>query len=555
MTQGKLAHSLLSWAMQPGARRFRAGRKQLEQAQRQRMSAILRQVADSPVGQQQGITRHWRWEDVAERLPVTEYVDWGSAVRAQMEEGVDGLTRSPVQRYQPTSGSSSAIKWIPYTRQFLQELDSAIAPWLADLYRRYPGIGQGHHYWSLSWLPTEMRKQVSGHINDDMKLLSRGKRSLASRTQAVPESVSMADTSDDSLFATLAYLAADPELSAMSIWSPTFGLGLLERLSEWRMELAVVMEKGHWGQRSRRLPALKAPYAPRAAALLRDWNGERSPEFYQQLWPNLALISAWGTAAAAPWAETLKACLPHADFQGKGLWATEGVVTIPQGPEGDHVLAVNSHAYEFEDTATGRILPPWELEKDQEVVPLMTTGSGFLRYRLGDRVRVTGFDGALPCLTFLGRDDGVDMVGEKTSTVAIQQLLERLSWPAGIRPVTVLGAERGGGNGHPAYILLAEAEPGVSPQACAEISAQMARQVELGMMAHFHYQLARNLGQLDTARCICRQGVRSDYITACTELGMIDGDIKVEALKGWPGELPTSLRPESPEPVRREVLA
>jgi hypothetical protein len=67
---------------------------------------------------------------------------------------------------------------------------------------------------------------------------------------------------------------------------------------------------------------------------------------------NLALVSAWDTADAAPWAQQLKACFPQAAFEGKGLWATEGVVTIPI--DGQYPLAYRSHVYEFEDLAKWR---------------------------------------------------------------------------------------------------------------------------------------------------------------------------------------------------------
>ncbi|MGA1524242.1 MAG: GH3 auxin-responsive promoter, partial [Planctomycetota bacterium] len=86
---------------------------------------------------------------------------------------------------QPTSGSSAAIKWIPYTRRFLTELDSALSPWLQDLYANHPGTRSGYHYWSISWLPEDMRAQSAHSLNDDMQLLRERKRWLASQTQAV----------------------------------------------------------------------------------------------------------------------------------------------------------------------------------------------------------------------------------------------------------------------------------------------------------------------------------------------------------------------------------
>lgn len=542
----RLGHTVLRGMLQSGRRKYQRSRQTLEATQRNKLTQLLGQIEGAAGHRESAVSPQWSWETFAELQPVTSYADWRVAVEDQRASGKPLLSRSPVERYQPTSGSTSAIKWIPYTAQFLRELDSAIGPWLGDLYQRYPGIRQGAHYWSLSWVPTSMRRDLNGHINDDMKLLSGGKRWLATRTQAVPEAVSLAQTSDDSLFATLAYLVARRDLSVMSIWSPTFGLSLLEKLGHWREPLAEVLNSGHWGKRLAGLAHLAAPISPVGARLLRQWDGRASADVYRALWPQLALVSTWDTAGATHWARRLQGYLPQAQFQGKGLWATEGVITIPQGDQ--HVLAATSHVYEFEEVATGTILPPWKLEANQEVVPLISTGSGLLRYRMNDRLMVDGFLGQLPCLRFLGRNDGTDMVGEKISTVLAQRILDRLAWPPGVCAVTLLAAEQGGTEGHPAYVLLADPPEG-EPQAQYQVwAAQLTAEIESALQEHFHYRLARNLNQLDAARCLCIPEARQAYQRYCQGRGMIEGNIKVEALRSWAGPLPVAARQEPRRP-------
>ena len=535
----RLGHSLLRQVLRPGEQRFRARRLDLETAQRARLARILRQVSE--VRDQQALWHgRWRWEDFAATEPVTGYDHWRAHVEDQMSRGRPRLTSSPVRRYQPTSGSSSAIKWIPYTRQFLQELDGAIAPWLYDLYRQFPRIARGRQYWSLSWLPSSMRQQGSDHLNDDLKLLSAGKRVLMGRTQAVPEAVALAPTSDDAMFATAACLAATPDLAAMSVWSPTFALGLLHNLGSWREELAEVLQCGSWGARDRALAHLEAPRNVLAAARLADWDGQPDPAFFRELWPQLALISAWSTASAAPWASELRKALPHAGFQGKALWATEGVVSIPYADQ--HVLAANAHFYEFEDATTGRIHPAWDLEPGQQVSPLITTGAGLLRYRLGDLVEVTGHLGQLPCLQFLGRSNTVDLVGEKVDAVTVQRWLDGNRWPTDVQPVTVLGAAHGGVSGRPAYVLVVNLPATETPQAWGDLARQWSRELEHSLCDNFHYRLARDLGQLEPARCVCLPDAHHQYLEACKARGMIEGDIKVESLKHWPVALPQAFR-------------
>ena len=535
-----LGHQLLRVLVSPGCQRFERQVDDLESVQRALLHRWLSVAARSPQGQRDGVSADWTWEDFARRMPIRGYADYAQAIATQRETKCGELIDSPVMRYQPTSGSTSAVKWVPYTKQFLSEMDAAITPWFGDLYRSYPQQARGTHYWSLSWIPTQMREQTAGDINDDMKMLSFGKRALAYLTQAVPQEIALAQTSDDSLFATLAWLAADEQLGFISVWSPTFALGALEQLGNWRNELADCLSRGSWGARTPRMAGVKCPKAPRAAMLLARWDGKAESAFFRELWPNLGFLSSWDTAAAAPWAAKLKRLLPQAHFQGKGLWATEGVVTFPF--QGRFPLAYQSHVFECVDVQTHRIHPPWELQLGQEVIPILTTGTGFARYRMSDVVRVDGWLGEVPCLTFLGRNDGVDLVGEKISATTAQGLLDGLKL-ADALPVTLLALDDS--RGHiPGYVLLVETQGDarLPPELQDQLQDQLAAQAERGLQEHFHYKLARELGQLAPAQCVALPRMRDLYLEQCRLRGMIEGNIKIEPLRHWSGNVPAALR-------------
>jgi hypothetical protein len=530
-----LGHQLLKLLVAPGRRRFEQHLGELESVQRARLARWLSAVSRSPEGQRRGVRADWSWEEFVRQVPISGYQDYAEVIAAQRERKQSLLIDSPVMRYQPTSGSTSAVKWVPYTKMFLDELDQVITAWVGDLYRQFPGQGTGTHYWSLSWIPTEMRSQTAGDINDDMKMLSWGKRLLAYLTQSAPQEIALAETSDDSLFATIAYLAADESLGFISVWSPTFGLGLLENMSAWRQELAEALARGKWGARQARMAGLPCPQSARAAHLLGNWDGRLSPAFFGQLWPQLAVLSAWDTAAAAPWARKLKALLPQASFQGKGLWATEGVVTFPF--DGRYPLAYLSHFYEFADANDGKVFAPWQLREGQEVIPIMTTGSGFARYQMSDVIRVESPLGQVPCFTFLGRNDGVDLVGEKTSATTAQMVQDSLQLD-GALPVTLLALDEARQHA-PGYVLLVECAPEAPREA---LQRSLAEQVERALQANFHYKLARELGQLQHAACVALPHMRAIYLDQCRERGMIEGNIKIEPLRHWRGDVPAVLR-------------
>ncbi len=114
----------------------------------------------------------------------------------------------------------------------------------------------------------------------------------------------------------------------ISVWSPTFALQLLERLESLQQDVIEVLQSGSWGNRQASLKEVTAPRSSESAqALITSSNGEQID--FKKLWPKLSLVSSWDTAGSKAWAEKLKEKLPSVQFEGKGLWATEGVVTIP----------------------------------------------------------------------------------------------------------------------------------------------------------------------------------------------------------------------------------
>lgn len=105
-------------------------------------------------------------------------------------------------------------------------------------------------------------------------------------------------------------------------------------------------------------------------------------------------------------------------MEPKGLLATEGITSIPVG--GKARLAHECHYHEFLN-GDGNHLPQGSLRAGMECEVLLTTSGGLMRYRSGDRVRITGFNSAgVPEMIFVGRKGkACDLVGEKLSEDAV----------------------------------------------------------------------------------------------------------------------------------------
>lgn len=456
--------------------------------------------------------------------------------------GTDDFKRAPVRnylrlnsllaeknytakRYQPTSGSGDREKLIPYTSGFISELNRALNPWLFDTGLKYPGILKGKHYWSTSWLPTHYR--VKNWNLDDFDLLPAWKKNLTRLMMAVPNEVSKAKTLEASQFATLAFLLGTPDLTFLSVWSPTFLLQLLELETKWKESLIKTLRDGKWAKFQDELSTIPAPLSPYQAKLSETCN-------WKMIWPHLALISSWNSSTSSQWAKKLHGKFPQAAFQGKGLWATEGVVTIPF--EGRFVLSYQSHFYEFFNLQSGDLVPSWELKEGMEVHPVMTCGNGFVRYNLKDRMTVTGFHNSLPALEFLERDQTFDMVGEKLDAHCFRELHDEmklkfpeLSWVIAFAINTI--------KRRPYYHFVFEGT--------ADDSAEIHLKNLLDQ--RFHYHLATELGQLSPFKLTITRDAFSKYEEYQIKKGMVQGNIKVE--------LATAIKQDAHEEMYHEIFS
>jgi len=514
-----------------GEDRFLMACNDVKSAQKKVLQNILSNVDNSENATQHGLSSVSSLKSFQQSVPITGYGYWSALIEQQQAEQVHLLTNTPCQRYQPTSGSTSKIKWIPYTAPFLAELDNAIAPWLADIYHNYPKIKTGKHYWSLSWVPSDLRNKLTTSINNDLQLLPWWKQLFMKGTMAVPESISLAESSDESFFATACYLLSCSQLSFISVWSPTFALSLLEFIQQHQKQIIQVLESGKWPEDYPGLREVETPKNSQSAKILQYWDGTIDANFTSSIWPKLALISAWDTSSSKIWAEKLQKIFPHSQFQGKGLWATEGVTSIPY--DNQFPLAVNSHFYEFENLDDQKILYSWQLSLGMYVRPIISAANGLLRYAMQDKLKVTGFINQCPCFEFIGRIEGTDMVGEKLSPDTAIQLLNEFNLEQDITPITLIAMPANPQQDKPCYLLLCENDNSPTDESLKIRTAELAERLERTLSKHFHYQLARELGQLGTAQVSIQQDALALYASHKVEQGMVKGNIKVEPLILW----------------------
>jgi hypothetical protein len=233
-----------------------------------------------------------------------------------------------------------------------------------------------------------------------------------------------------------------------------------------------------------------------------------------RLWPKLRVISCWGEAPE------LQETFPQATIQPKGLIATEGFVSLPLWGRDGAALAVRSHFFEFVDNA-GKTWLAHELSAGAEYSVVLTTGGGLRRYRLRDRVRVTGFEHECPLLRFLGKEEHVsDWFGEKICELHVAEALQGLP-----SRFALVAFERN------AYALFVESS---EEDGCLMTAA---KDLDLALQDNTHYRYCRQLGQLQPIRVFRVAGNgRGAYLAECERRGQRLGEVKPSLLRrdtGW----------------------
>lgn len=460
--------------------------KDLRALQMKKLMHLLQENAETAFGKEHGFDRIHTVEDFRRQVPLRDYegyLPWIQRIAAG-EKNV--LTAAEVLLLEPSSGSTSASKLIPYTKALKEEFQCGIRPWLHDLYTerrlftawngvmthlhsgidrlfgrsrkpveaegksRLHGMKWGRAYWSVTPAAAK-RSMTDGGVpigfEEDKEYFGTLERYLLDAVFAVPGEVVKADTMDAFYRRTCTALLACRDLTLISVWNPTYLMLLLKYMVDNAGALAEDLRSGSrsggvFKHGLDRLHGLDPTYrldqshgAARRAGTNRQSRADRRADEvvqalgkwdFHRLWPQLKVISCWCDAQAAPHSERLKQMFPDVTIQPKGLLATEGFVSFPLQEAGGAVLSAHSHFFEFEAMQDGRVLLADELQIGGKYAVILTTAGGLVRYRLKDVIQVTGFYRKLPMMIFLGKQDKVsDLFGEKLNELFVREVLEK----------------------------------------------------------------------------------------------------------------------------------
>jgi hypothetical protein len=454
-------------------------------------------------------------DDFRSRLPIADYEHFRPWVDEICSGRTAVLTTEPVRLLEPTSGSVSGRRLIPYTDSLRRQFQNGIDPWIGDLFSTRPGVRRGRAYWAVT--PGIQREHTSGGLPigfaDDAQYLGLAGRWAANRVMAVRPASMTGVSPTDAPLRTMQQLLRVPDLSLVSVWSPSFLSTLATVLEDQRDELIGLL-----------------PARDRAVAIVKS--GSSLADKIAELWPRLALISCWADGAAATFMPQVRQLFSGVEIQPKGLISTEAFVSFPILGLGGSVLSIRSHLFEFqpENSTSDDTRLAHQLLDGSRYRVIVTTGGGLYRFQTHDVVEVVGHTEQCPLIRFIGRGDRTsDLVGEKLSesfvASAIQYTLEKLGISATFT-MLVPRSDRAG------YRLLIECEP-MAKESTDE--GQIAATLDRFLAKNPYYKHALQLGQLAQLAVTVNDSNTGvywrQYEAHCLSVGMRRGDIKPTALE------------------------
>ena len=536
-----IAHGIFFAAALPDWLGWQACRSHPKRTQEKRLRRILRQNADTEFGKRHGFAAIHTVQEYQQRVPLADYESFSLQV-ARMRAGKRNvLCREQPRLFQPTSGSTGAGKWIPYTPSLKREFLRGVNPWLSDLYLHRPRLFGGKAYWQISPAvdsPARSGSNVSG-FTDDAEYLGPIAQLVWNEISAVPAAARhIADPNTFRYLSALCLLRAH-DLRLISVWSPSFLSLLLETIVTHRADLLEDLRSGgisterYLPEQLRSSKSFAFRPLPKRAIELKKLL-EAPHICWTRVWPQLALISCWKDGFAKRLTPALERDFEGVEIQGKGVLATEGIVSFPltAHPHGA-VPAINSHFLEFCESASPQLRLVDELELGMRYSVVLTTGGGLYRYRLQDIVEVVGFADRLPLLRFIGRESSVsDLFGEKLHESQIEEAVKAaLEMLPSLPQFTLFTCEKIADRY--SYCLLLQTEV-----LCESTKAQLLETIETRLLDNIHYRYCRSLGQLGPLKLFyVREHGLATYVAALQKRGIREGDLKPGLLANGPGWL------------------
>ena len=170
-------------------------------------------------------------EKFQNKIPIVNYEDIKEFVEKEKSGENNILLSDKIKLFELTSGSTSNVKYIPYTEKFLKSYMNGVFAWIYNLYQNNKRLFFGSSYWSVS--PILKREAVTSGgirvgIEDDTSYFDKISGFFLNKLFTVPKEIKNIQNMEDFLLITAVFLLLSENLAMISVWSPSFLMILLD---------------------------------------------------------------------------------------------------------------------------------------------------------------------------------------------------------------------------------------------------------------------------------------------------------------------------------------
>lgn len=401
---------------------------------------------DTPFGREHNFADIKTVADFKANVPFTTYDDYAGYIYEVMEHGTRGVvTTEEIVHFNETSGTMGNPKGIPYTKRMADIVMGYSGAY--TYYRSYVEAGEGLAGGrALSLIESHYDTLKSGISFGSLscKAIADSRPYLAATTTSPDEAVFTKPGTDTR------YLHARFAIEERDIRDITsvFVTGVLDlmRYIEDNWELLVRdIEQGTID------PSIQLPVDVRAALEARiKPNPERAAELRAifergfdepiapAMWPNLLIVRSVAGGGFAPYTQRLRRFIGNdVRILYTGYSASEGAFSVAFELDNPaSVLLPRSVYFEFvplDNPDYDHTLGVEDLEEGHDYEVIITSRSGFYRYKMRDAIRCVGHKGTMPTMEFLFRlDQTVNMHGEKTTELVLRKVADKVAERMGL---------------------------------------------------------------------------------------------------------------------------
>ena len=417
-------------------------------AQADTLRRILALNEDSHFSREHGLTSSLKEQAFRKQFPISEYDRFADHIERVKQGETEALLgpENELLMFALSSGTTSASKFIPITKPFLEDYRRGWTVWGIQAVDSHPGLDRGYIL-QVSSHPNRFQTPGGTPCGNISGLVASMQSWLIRFLYAMPPEINSVDHPEGKYYAITRLMTANSRISWITTANPGTLVKLASMMHEHREQLVREIHDG----------TIRSPYplSDSEVKQLRSRhmkpNRERAKELEKIIertgtllprdcFPILKLLAVWTGGAAGAYLPTLRELFGDIPIRDHGLSASEGRMTIPFEAEASHgLLDVTSHFFEFIpvaeiDSANPITLLPHELEEGQEYFILMTTPSGLYRYDIHDVVRCVDFYGTTPILEFLHKGAHIsNITGEKLAESQIVQAVREGAESIGVR--------------------------------------------------------------------------------------------------------------------------